>query len=356
MCLSNYMLKLHGYLLTSFCKKIFLCRIITAVSWNNHQNIKPIKESGGRMMKHFISVDQLSNEQILSLLKTAEDYRNSNFEMKVPVFAANLFFEPSTRTKMSFVVAERRLGLDNLDFHAGNSSVLKGESLYDTAKTFEAIGANLLVIRHESDTWYEDLEGKLSIPVINAGAGAAEHPTQTMLDLLTIHQEFGRIKDLKIVIAGDIKHSRVARSNAIALQKLGAKVYLSAVPGFERETLDFPYLPMDEAVEVCDVVMLLRVQHERHDYSVGMQDYLPAYGLSKEREKRLKKHAIIMHPAPINRGIEIDTNLVECKKSRIFKQMENGVYVRMAIITELLKNWGIINENTINKCQTIISN
>lgn len=316
----------------------------------------PMKESGGKIMKHFISVDQLSNEHILSLLKTAEGYKNSNFQMKEPVFAANLFFEPSTRTKMSFAVAEKRLGLENLDFHSGNSSVLKGESLYDTAKTFEAIGANLLVIRHESDIWYEELEGKFSIPIINAGAGAAEHPTQTMLDLLTIYQEFGRIRDLKIVIAGDIKHSRVAHSNAIALQKLGAEVYLSAVPGFEGEKLDFPYLTMDEAVEVCDVVMLLRVQHERHEYAIRTQDYLQSYGLSKDREKRMKNHAIIMHPAPINRGVEIDTDLVECGRSRIFKQMENGVYVRMAIITDLLKNWGLIDENTINKCQTIISN
>lgn len=315
---------------------------------------KPIEESGGNNMRHFISVDRLSNEHIFSILKTAEDYRHRNFQLNEPIFAANLFFEPSTRTKMSFDVAEKKLGLNNLDFHSGNSSVLKGESLYDTARTFEAIGANLLVIRHECDNWYEELEGKLSIPVINAGAGAAEHPTQTMLDMMTIYQEFGGFKGLKIAIAGDIKHSRVARSNAIALQKLGAIVYFSTVPGFEREELDIPYLSIDEAVEVCDVVMLLRVQHERHDYLVGLQDYLELYGLTKDRERRMKKHAIIMHPAPINRGVEIDTDLVECSRSRIFKQMENGVFVRMAIITDLLKNWGIIDETTIEKYQTLI--
>lgn len=315
---------------------------------------KPIEESGGNNMRHFISVDRLSNEHIFSILKTAEDYRHRNFQLNEPIFAANLFFEPSTRTKMSFDVAEKKLGLNNLDFHSGNSSVLKGESLYDTARTFEAIGANLLVIRHECDNWYEELEGKLSIPVINAGAGAAEHPTQTMLDMMTIYQEFGGLKGLKIAIAGDIKHSRVARSNAIALQRLGAEVYFSTVPGFERDTLDIPYLSIDEAVEVCDVVMLLRVQHERHDYSVGLDDYLNKYGLTKERERRMKKHAIIMHPAPINRGVEIDSDLVECSRSRIFKQMENGVFVRMAIITDLLKNWGIIDETTVEKYQTII--
>jgi len=305
-------------------------------------------------MKHFISVNQLSTDDIYSILKTAEGFRNSNFQFKEPIFAANLFFEASTRTKMSFIVAERKLGLESLDFHSDNSSVLKGESLYDTARTFEAIGANLLVIRHESDNWYKELTGKLSIPVINAGAGTAEHPTQSMLDLMTIYEEYGEFKGLKIAIVGDIKHSRVARSNAMALKKLGAEVYFSAAPGFERESLDFPYISIDEAVEMCDVVMLLRIQHERHESSVHTSDYLERHGLTKEREKRMKKDAIIMHPAPINRGVEIDSDLVECQRSRIFKQMENGVYVRMAIITNLLKDWGIMNENLIEKCQTVI--
>lgn len=305
-------------------------------------------------MRHFISVDQLTTGEIYNLLQTAEEFRKNKYQVNEQVFGANLFFEPSTRTKMSFVVAEKKLGIESLDFNAKNSAVLKGESLYDTAKTFEAIGANFLVIRHESDTWYEALEGKFSIPIINAGAGAKEHPTQTMLDLLTIYQEFGKFEGIKIAICGDIKHSRVARSNAIALRKLGAEVYLSAAQGFERNTLEFPYMPIDEAVEECDVVMLLRIQHERHEYSVSTYDYLERYGLTKERESRMKDDAIIMHPAPINRGVEIDTDLVECKKSRIFAQMENGVYVRMAIITTLLKEWGIINENVIKKYQTAI--
>ena len=306
-------------------------------------------------MRHFISVDQLSKKHIHSILDTAEDYRNRSFQLNEPIFAANLFYEPSTRTKMSFVVAEKRLGLNNLDFRTSNSSVLKGESLYDTAKTFEAIGANLLIIRHGADDWYEEFRDKMSIPIINAGAGSAEHPTQTMLDMMTVYQEFGSFHGLKIVIAGDIKHSRVARSNAIALKKMGAEVYLSAMPGLEREDFEFPYITIDEAVEICDVVMLLRVQHERHEISVQTLDYLEDFGLTKERERRMKKDAIIMHPAPINRGVEIDSDLVECRRSRIFKQMENGVYVRMAIITDLLKDWGIINETTVEKYQTVIS-
>ncbi|MCF3942499.1 aspartate carbamoyltransferase catalytic subunit [Oceanobacillus alkalisoli] len=305
-------------------------------------------------MRHFISVDQLTTEEIHSILEGAEKLRSNEYKLEQQLFAANLFFEPSTRTKMSFVVAERKLGIENLDFHAQNSAVLKGESLYDTAKTFEAIGADLLVVRHEDDDWYEELEGKMSIPLINGGAGAKEHPTQTMLDLLTIYQEFKKFKGLKIAIAGDIKHSRVARSNAACLQKLGAEVYLSAAQGMERDALEFPYLPIDEAVEVCDVVMLLRIQHERHEHSMNTYGYLKQYGLTKERESRMKDNAIIMHPAPINRGVEIDSCLVECERSRIFKQMNNGVYVRMAIIINLLKEWGILNEKVNEKYQTAI--
>lgn len=305
-------------------------------------------------MRHFISVDQLTTEEIYSILQDAEKLRNNDYKLEQQLFAANLFFEPSTRTKMSFVVAERKLGIENLDFHSQNSSVLKGESLYDTAKTFEAIGADFLVVRHEEDDWYKELEAKMSIPLINGGAGTKEHPTQTMLDLLTIYQEFKTFEGLKIAIAGDVKHSRVARSNAVCLQKLGAEVYLSAAQGMERDVLEFPYLPIDEAVEVCDVVMLLRIQHERHEHSVNTYDYLEQYGLTKERESRMKDNAIIMHPAPINRGVEIDTELVECERSRIFKQMNNGVYVRMAIIINVLNEWGILSEKATEKYQTAI--
>ncbi|MHA6251362.1 aspartate carbamoyltransferase catalytic subunit [Oceanobacillus sp. CAU 1775] len=307
-------------------------------------------------MEHFISVDQLSKARIYSILEKAEAYRNRTFKLKDPIFAANLFFEPSTRTKMSFVVAEKKLGLSNLELSTNTSSVVKGESLYDTAKTFEAIGANLLIIRHGSDNWFEEFQGKFSIPIINAGAGSAEHPTQTMLDLLTIYQEFGGFTGLKIAIVGDVKHSRVAASDAMALKKMGADVYFSALPGLERDSTEYPNIPIDEAVEICDVIMLLRVQHERHKDSIGTSDYLEKYGLTKERESRMKPAAIIMHPAPINRGVEIDSDLVECGRSRIFKQMENGVFVRMAIITDILKNWGIIHETTVEKFQTIISN
>ncbi|RDW18487.1 aspartate carbamoyltransferase [Oceanobacillus arenosus] len=307
-------------------------------------------------MRHFISINQLTIGEIHSILDNAEQYRKRESSIPKQLFAGNLFFEPSTRTKMSFIVAERKLGLEVLDFHMESSSVLKGESLYDTAKTFEAIGANFLVIRDASDSWYEELEQKLAIPVINAGAGKEEHPTQTMLDLLTIYQEYGRFRGINVVIVGDIKHSRVARSNAIALKKLGVKVYLCAAPEFIDEKIEFPYITMDQAVELADVVMLLRIQHERHEEKSETNNYLQQYGLTKKREKKMKQAAIIMHPAPINRGIEIDSDLVECSRSRIFKQMENGVYIRMAIIKHVLQEWGIINENTIEKRETTFRN
>ncbi|GAA0612877.1 aspartate carbamoyltransferase catalytic subunit [Virgibacillus siamensis] len=267
------------------------------------------------------------------------------------LFAANLFFEPSTRTKMSFVVAERKLGIETLDFQMESSSVVKGESLYDTAKTCEAIGASMMVIRHQDDDWYKELTNNLSMPIINAGAGKGEHPTQSMLDLLTIYQEYGTFSGLKVVIAGDISHSRVAHSNAYALQTLGAEVYFAAAPGFEDMSMDFPYLSIDEAVEVCDVLMLLRIQHERHSRkSCDTFSYLEKYGLTREREQKMKAHAIILHPAPVNRGVEIDSCLVECPRSRIFKQMENGVYIRMAIIQTLLQEWGMYHEIALEKC------
>src|SRR5690625_928714 len=300
-------------------------------------------------MKHFISVSQLTTEEIYSTLELAENYQRGNIRGNDQIFAANLFFEPSTRTKMSFVVAQRKLGLEVLDFHAETSSVQKGESLYDTARTFESIGANLLVVRHPSDDWYNEINANINIPIINAGAGKAEHPTQCMLDLMTIYQEFGSFKGLNIAIAGDIKHSRVAHSNAQALRRLGANVFLSAAPGFEDPSLDLPYVTMDEAVELCDVMMLLRIQHERHDQFNTQIHYLENFGLTKERERMMNEHAIILHPAPVNRDVEIDSALVECQRSRILKQMNNGVYARMAIMTTLFNNWGIINETAFEK-------
>ncbi|MGM8211818.1 aspartate carbamoyltransferase catalytic subunit [Virgibacillus sp. W0430] len=307
-------------------------------------------------MKHFISVNDLQTTDVLDILDLAEHYRKyDHLKTQKQLFAANLFFEPSTRTKMSFIVAQRKLGIESLDFHSETSSMKKGESLYDTAKTFEAIGSDILVIRHEFDDWPEEICSSLNIPVINAGAGKKEHPTQCMLDLHTIYQEFGHFNKLNIVIAGDIKHSRVARSNAQTLRRMGANVYFCAAPTFMDKTLDFPYISMDEAVGICDVMMLLRIQHERHDQFASVENYHQAFGLTLDREKRMKKSAIILHPAPINRGVEIASELIECERSRIFQQMSNGVLIRMAIITKLLKERGLNDENFIEKRKTVVA-
>ncbi|GGA84069.1 aspartate carbamoyltransferase catalytic subunit [Ornithinibacillus halotolerans] len=305
-------------------------------------------------MKHFFSINQLTNQEIYRIIQNAWKYKKENATVSKQLFAANLFFEPSTRTKMSFIVAERKLGLEVLDFHADSSSLKKGESLYDTVKTFESIGANVAIIRHESDDWINELASGINIPIINAGAGKKEHPTQCLLDLLTIYEEFGTFKNLNIVIVGDIIHSRVAKSNAHALRRLGANVYLSAAPGFEDDSLDFPYVSIDEATQICDVVMLLRIQHERHTENNQHVKYLEQFGLTKERKNKMKKNAIILHPAPINRGVEIDNDLVECDQSRIFKQMNNGVYVRMALLTHVLQEWGIIDENLVKERYSIV--
>lgn len=306
------------------------------------------------MMQHFISTQELSAVSIYDILHTAEKMRDKPESFSGKYYAANLFFEPSTRTKMSFLVAEKTLGMEPLDFEMESSSMAKGESLYDTARTYEAIGADLLIVRHASDHWFDNLIGKTSIPIINAGAGKGEHPTQSMLDLLTIYQEFGSFVDLNVVIAGDIKHSRVARSNAYALTTLGANVYFAAAPGFEDDSMDIPYVSINEACEICDVLMLLRIQHERHvTPACDTFSYLANYGLTITREQQMQDHAILLHPAPVNRGVEIDTRLVECERSRIFKQMENGVYARMAIMSILLKEWGVDHEHFIEKRQTI---
>lgn len=280
----------------------------------------------------------LSVDQIHAILNQAQAFREgacSNLTTKYTV--SNLFFEPSTRTKMSFEMAERKLQLEVLPFDAGFSSTLKGETLYDTVKVLESIGLDVLVIRHEQNNYFEELVGKVKPAIINGGDGTGNHPTQSLLDIYTIWQEFGTLQDKVITIAGDITHSRVARSNADALTRLGAQVRFVCPLEWQGE---FEAInEFDEVIEDSDVLMMLRVQHERHDgkTTFSKEDYHQLYGLTVERERKMKEHAIIMHPAPFNRGVEIASELVECERSRIFKQMENGVYVRMAVIEMILK-------------------
>lgn len=291
-----------------------------------------------------LTTRDLTVEKINALLKTADEFAEGKIlKAANEIYVSNLFFEDSTRTKTSFDLAQRRLGLHVVPFDVNASSVNKGESLYDTVKTLESLGVNLAVIRHKQDKYYEELKG-LNISVINGGDGSGNHPSQTLLDLMTIQQEFGKFKGLKVGIVGDIKHSRVANSNAEALRKLGAKVYFSGPEKWfdEGTIINGTYLSIDDLVREVDVLMLLRIQHERHGekMKISLESYHRKFGLTKEREKMMKKHAIIMHPAPINRGVEIYSDLVECERSRIFKQMKNGVFARMAILKDALEKKG----------------
>lgn len=292
------------------------------------------------------TITELSTGKINSILTEALAFANGKTAtIEGEVFCSNLFFEDSTRTKTSFDIAERKLGLQVVPFDASHSSVNKGESLYDTVKTIESLGVSLVIIRDKRDRYFEELKN-ISISVINGGDGTGNHPSQCMLDLMTIYQEFGKFEGLKIGIVGDVKHSRVANSNAEALRRLGAKVYFSGPEQWfdEGALVNGTYLAVDELTKEVDVLMLLRIQHERHDskMSFSASEYHRKYGLTKEREQSMKKEAIIMHPAPINRGVEIDTDLVECARSRIFKQMQNGVFARMAIIKNALEEKGFI--------------
>ncbi len=289
-----------------------------------------------------LRIRDLSKREIQSILQDAQDFDFSHKDWQLPKrkLVANLFFEPSTRTHYSFASAQLQLGCKVEDFTAEGSSVEKGETLYDTVKTFESIGYDAVVIRHKQDEYFRELKD-INIPIINAGDGAGNHPTQCLLDLLTIYQEFGTFEGIKLAIIGDIKHSRVAASNKEAMEMLGGECVFSGPAQWQRE--GYKHIDVDDAIKWADVVMMLRIQKERHSEAMKLSDseYLRAYGLTKKRADAMKKHAIIMHPAPVNRGVEIDTDLVETQSSRIFKQMSNGVLVRKATIKRAfgIKDW-----------------
>ncbi|MEH7222492.1 aspartate carbamoyltransferase catalytic subunit [Bacillus sp. JJ1566] len=292
-------------------------------------------------MNHLLTMTELSIEDIDRILFEASLFaEGSQWKVEKQTFIANLFFEPSTRTRFSFEVAEKRLGADILNLEAMTSSVQKGESLYDTVKTLQSIGANAVVIRHPMDEFFNELKDGIHIPIINAGDGCGNHPTQSLLDLLTIKQEFNSFKDLNVLIVGDIRHSRVARSNAQSLTRMGANVHFSAPLEWQDQTTPYGmFVDLDKGLAEADVVMLLRIQHERHKFSMDLtkEEYHEQYGLTIQRGKNMKNGSIIMHPAPINRGVEMASELVEAENSRIFKQMENGVFVRMAVLKRVLQ-------------------
>lgn len=284
-----------------------------------------------------LNLKDFSKNDILELLDLALEFKNGkqvDFANKKVV--ANLFFEPSTRTHYSFDMAAKRLGCQTLNFYPESSSLEKMETFYDTVKFFEAIEPDALVIRSKIDNYYNQFNN-FKIPIINGGDGVSNHPTQSLLDLLTIYEQFGRVDGLNILIVGDIKHSRVAHTNIDILERLGNKVYLSSPKPFQEADLFFEDL--DETIQKVDVVMLLRVQFERHQesFDIKQEEYLDKYGLNKKRYEMMQDNAIILHPAPFNRGIEIDGDLVEADKSRIFDQMKNGLFLRMAVLYNELK-------------------
>ncbi len=290
-------------------------------------------------MKNLLTMNDLSNEEIIEILDAAERFKEGEtWNEGSTKYVANLFFEASTRTKCSFEMAERKLGLEVIPFEAQTSSVQKGETLYDTVRTLESIGVETVVIRHSLERYFDELT-TLNISVINGGDGCGNHPTQCLLDLLTIRQEFGGFEGLKVSIIGDIAHSRVARSNAEALTKLGAEVNFSGPREWFPLQDQHQYMPIDECMTDSDVIMLLRIQHERHGStsSLTKEEYHESFGLTENRKARMKPAGIILHPAPVNRGVEMADSLVECDQSRIFKQMENGVYVRMAVLKRALE-------------------
>ncbi|TDM17940.1 aspartate carbamoyltransferase catalytic subunit [Macrococcoides canis] len=291
-------------------------------------------------MKHLHSITELSNDDIMHTIERAIKIKNGEIPHFENIYTANLFFENSTRTKCSFEMAERKLGFLVIPFETSTSSVTKGESLYDTCKTLESIGCDVLVIRHPENNYYEQLKG-LNIPVVNGGDGSGQHPTQCLLDLMTIYEEFGKFEGLEVIICGDILNSRVARSNYYALTNLGADVKFVAPEIWQDHSLPASYVKIDDVINTVDVCMLLRVQHERHintNRGFSKEGYNAQFGLTKARYEQLKDSAIVLHPAPVNRDVEIDSDLVEAPKSRIFKQMENGVYTRMSILSQVIEN------------------
>ena len=286
-------------------------------------------------MRGLLTLKDLSTDKIMELIKYAmklkKGFRISYPDKKI----ATLFFENSTRTQYSFQCALMNLGIKVVDFDTQLSSIAKGESLYDTVRTFEALGVDGVVIRHSQDRYFDQLTN-IKIPIFNGGDGKANHPTQSLLDLMTIYEEYGKFEGLKCCIIGDISHSRVAHTNIEVMERLGMDVYISGPEEFNDNSAK--WIPIDEAIKTMDVVMLLRIQFERHKEKMKMtvEEYHEKYGLTVDRVKQMKDNAIIMHPAPINRGVEIASEVAECEKSRIYKQMTNGVYIRMAVISDAL--------------------
>lgn len=298
--------------------------------------------------KDLLGIEDLSKEEILFILETTKSFREvlERPIKKVPTLrgrtVVNLFFEVSTRTRMSFELAEKRLSADVLNFSSTNSSLAKGETLLDTVKNILAMKVDCFVLRHPVPGTPHLLARELPIPIINAGDGAHEHPTQALLDIYTIQERKKRIEGLKVAIIGDITHSRVARSNIWGLSKLGAEVRVCGPPTLippliEEMGVEVFYLPEDALREV-DIVMMLRIQKERQGegFLPSISEYIEFFSLTEDRLRLAREDVLVMHPGPVNRGVELPARIADGKRSVILDQVVNGVAVRMAVLYLLL--------------------
>jgi aspartate carbamoyltransferase catalytic subunit len=303
--------------------------------------------------KDLLGIDQLSVDDITLILDTAEALQEiaARPVKKVPTLRGktiiNLFFEPSTRTRSSFELAEKRLSADILNFSASTSSVSKGESLLDTARNLESMAPDIIVIRHQAAGAPHLLSRECRASIVNAGDGMHEHPTQALLDALTVRTVKGRLDGLKMAIIGDITHSRVARSNAILFHKMGADVWVCGPPTlipWDYDKLGVRITGhIEDAIKNADVIMMLRLQLERqHEAFIpSTREYYNFFGLTRERMRLAKKSTIVMHPGPMNRGVEIDSEVADAEYSVILNQVANGIATRMAILYLLSGNAGL---------------
>jgi aspartate carbamoyltransferase catalytic subunit len=300
------------------------------------------------MIKHLLSITQLSRDDVTRVLDTAESFREVGTRIikKVPALrgrtVVNLFYEPSTRTRISFEIAAKRLSADVINFTTSGSSVTKGESLKDTALTLQAMGADAIVIRHSSSGAAHTLSQWVGASVINAGDGTHEHPTQALLDLYTMRERFGHIEGLRVTVVGDVLHSRVARSLTFALSRMGAEVTLVGPPTLIPPdaaswgaAISYELEPALSKAEVC---YMLRVQRERQgrQFFPSVREYARFYGLTPQRVAMLPEGSMIMHPGPMNRGVEIASDVADLPQSVIQEQVTNGIAIRMSLLFLLL--------------------
>ncbi len=294
--------------------------------------------------KHILGIKDLSADDITFILETADSFKEINTRQikKVPTLRGktivNLFFEASTRTRTSFEIAGKRLSADTVNISASSSSVVKGETLEDTAQNIEAMHPDIIVMRHSASGACDYLAQRLACSVVNAGDGTHEHPSQALLDAFTIRQHKGNCAGLTVTIAGDITHSRVVRSNIYCLTKLGAKVRIvgprtMVPPGIQQLGCEVFY-NLEEAIKDADVIMMLRIQRERQGKTLipSLREYSRFFGLNEQRLKLAKPDAIVMHPGPMNRGVEIASAVADGAQNVILDQVENGVAVRMALL------------------------